>query len=112
MLGLAAFALERWHEARSELLAFRRLAGRRTHDHLIADCYTTEGNPGRALEILDDLAPADLPARAWSDVALARARALAANGKPDLALGVLRTTRAADPAARARLDEAIAALQR
>lgn len=111
VLGLSAHAMGRWHEAAQELLAFRRLTGRRRHDPAIADAYLREGRPDRALAFLEDLRPGDVSAGAWADALAVRARAFAAKGMADVGLGLLRAARLRDPGARARIAAAIAELE-
>ncbi len=49
--GIAAYQLEEWSEALSELRAARRLAGGPGHLAIMADCERAMGRPERALEI-------------------------------------------------------------
>ncbi|MFP4235374.1 MAG: hypothetical protein ACLFUG_10630 [Nitriliruptoraceae bacterium] len=41
--GIALYQVERWHEALSELQAYRRLTGRTDQNHVIADCLRALG---------------------------------------------------------------------
>ncbi|MCA1831031.1 MAG: hypothetical protein ABR579_07370 [Actinomycetota bacterium] len=106
-LGLAAYELGEWHEAAQELLAARRMTGRRNHDPVIADAYVRLGRATRALDFLADLGRNDVPERVWIDAQVVRARAFASRGLDDSATSVLvRAARDAGPTARARLAEA------
>lgn len=88
-LGEVAAELGDDKEALQELLAYRRLTGDHRHDPMIADCYTRQGRPARALEFLAPLGPADLPPPIYAEVLVARARAQAAAGRGSQAVAML-----------------------
>jgi len=101
MLGGAAFALGKWHEAAQELLAYRRLTDDRSVDPTIAECYRREQRPGRALEFLADLRRADVAPATWVRAQTVKARALADNGRAEVATSVLESLRIVTPAGEA-----------
>jgi predicted Zn-dependent protease len=101
-LGLFAFELGDLHEAAQELLAYRRFTGDRRHDAIIAECYRQQGKPERALELIADLDRSTIPARAWIESQIVRARALVDTGRPDAARTLL--TAAARGASTADLE--------
>jgi len=87
---LVAFTLEEWHEAAQELLAYRRFTGDHRHDASIAETYRRQGKAARALEFLSELKQGDVSAKAWTDVQVVRARALADTGRTDAAITFLK----------------------
>jgi predicted Zn-dependent protease len=89
-LGLVAFSLEDWHEAGQELLAYRRFTGDHRHDAAIAETYRRQAKAARALEFLSELKQGDVSAKAWTDVQVVRARALADTGRTDAAITLLK----------------------
>lgn len=108
-LGLAAFSMGKWREAAQELLAYRRLTGHYRHDPTIAECYRREGRPGRSLEFLSSLRRTDVDAPTWVRAQTVKARALADNGRPDVATSVLESLRIERPQGPAE-EEALAVL--
>jgi tetratricopeptide (TPR) repeat protein len=91
LLGLALYHQERFREALRELLAYRRMSGRRDQNHLIADCHRALGAPDRAVtEARAGLtAPVDEAVRA--ECAIVAGAALADLGRFEEALAVLRS---------------------
>lgn len=86
LLGLALYRSERWHDASRELLAYRRLTGRKDQNHVIADCYRALGRFDRAVEICREVAPTDVDPEVWTEVVIVAASSLADSGDLDRAL--------------------------
>jgi len=109
VLGLIAFDRGDWHEAAAELLALRRLTGKRRYDPVIAECYRREGRASRALEFLADLPRSSVGRATWVRAQTVKARALADNGRPRVGVSVLESLRIAEPKGPAE-EEALALL--
>ena len=110
-LGLFAFALEEWHEACQELLAYRRFTGNHKHDAAIAEAYRRVGKAPRALELLTELKQSDVSPAVWADAQIVRARALADTGRKDAAITLLKQA-ARNAPNKTPIIEAIAELTR
>lgn len=108
-LGLIAFDRGHWREAAAELLALRRLTGKRRYDPVIAECYRREGRPGRALEFLADLPRAAVGRNTWVRAQTVKARALADSGRPTVGVSLLESLRIEQPEGPAD-EEALAVL--
>ena len=78
-LGLAAYHVGKWAEARSELRAFARMTGSPEHLAILADCERGLGHPERALDLAGS-ADADLLEQADR----AELRIVAAGARTDL----------------------------
>jgi tetratricopeptide (TPR) repeat protein len=91
VLGLALYHQERFREALRELLAYRRMSGRRDQNHVIADCHRALGAPEKAVaEAREGLAsPVDDDVRA--ECAIVAGAALAELGRFEESLSVLRS---------------------
>jgi tetratricopeptide (TPR) repeat protein len=55
VLGMAYYGVDRWHEAITELKAYKRMTGRTDQNHLIADCYRGLGRPEEAVPLADEV---------------------------------------------------------
>lgn len=54
-LGIAHYAAERYSEAHSELLAYRRLSGAQDQNHVLADCARAAGRQDKVREYVDQM---------------------------------------------------------
>lgn len=54
-LGIAHYAAERYGEAHSELLAYRRLSGAHDQNHVLADCARAAGRHDKVREYVDQM---------------------------------------------------------
>jgi tetratricopeptide (TPR) repeat protein len=54
-LGVAFYAAERFSEAQSELLAYRRLSGSADQNHLLADCARALGKPEKVAPYVEEM---------------------------------------------------------
>lgn len=61
-LGVAYYTAQRYAEAQSELLAYRRLSGSADQNHLLADCARALGKPEKVAPYVDEMIAADVPA--------------------------------------------------
>jgi tetratricopeptide (TPR) repeat protein len=95
ILGLIYYRLGRWQEALRELLAYKRLSGKRSQDHLIADCERALGKPERALDFLDKLKASEVGEETLIEGLVVAAGALQDLGRPGDAADLL--TKAAGP---------------
>ena len=87
--GLAAYAAAEYAEALSELRAHRRMTGTAHQLPLMADCERALGRPAKALTLLDEVQPAELPVAARAELLLVRSGALRDLGQPQRAVAVL-----------------------
>ena len=55
VLGLAYYGVGRWHDALTELKAYKRMTGRIDQNHLIADCLRGLGRPEEAVPLADEV---------------------------------------------------------
>jgi tetratricopeptide (TPR) repeat protein len=93
-LGLALYGQERWHEALSEMQAYRRMSGRADQNHIIADCQRALGHPERAVPLAEEaLAARGVSLAAKTEAVIVAASALGDMGRFDQALGLLRRVR-------------------
>ena len=81
LLGLAYYRAGRWQEAVRELGAFRRLAGTSEQNPVIADSYRALGKPERALELVDEIDPAQVSPAIFYEGAIVAAGALSDMGR-------------------------------
>jgi tetratricopeptide (TPR) repeat protein len=79
VLGMAYYGLGRWHDAVTELKAYKRITGRTDQNHLIADCYRALGRPEEAVPLADEV----LRDRGASNEAKAEAVIVAASALAD-----------------------------
>lgn len=54
-LGVAFYTAERYNEAQSELLAYRRLSGSADQNHLLADCARALGRPEKVATYVEEM---------------------------------------------------------
>jgi tetratricopeptide (TPR) repeat protein len=54
-LGVAHYAAERFGEAHSELLAYRRLSGAQDQNHVLADCARAAGRRDKVREYVEEM---------------------------------------------------------
>jgi tetratricopeptide (TPR) repeat protein len=54
-LGIAHYTAERYPEAHSELLAYRRLSGAQDQNHLLADCARAAGRHDKVGEYVEEM---------------------------------------------------------
>jgi tetratricopeptide (TPR) repeat protein len=100
VLGIGLYDLERFHEALSELQAYRRMSGRADQNHLIADCLRAVGRPDRAVPLAEEaLASRQVPIASKAEAVIVAASALADGDKYAQALGLLRRIRTSDDVA-------------
>lgn len=98
LLGVVHYRLGNWREAARELAAYRRLTGRRDQDHLYADAERALGRPEKAVEILDDLTPAEAGSEErWVEAVIVRASSLADLGRPEEAVEYVRARGPVEP---------------
>jgi tetratricopeptide (TPR) repeat protein len=91
LLGIAYHRLGRWKEAARELAAYKRLSDRRDRDPEIADCERALGRPEKAVDILADLEPDELPDEVFIEALVVHAGALGDLGRYDEAVAVLES---------------------
>lgn len=90
VLGLALYQGGRFHEALTELNAYRRMSGRADQNHLIADCHRGLGSPEKAVPLIEEEMRAKVPEEARAEAAIVGASALADMGRYPEALALLR----------------------
>ncbi|MEX2101520.1 MAG: tetratricopeptide repeat protein [Actinomycetota bacterium] len=91
VLGLAHYGEEQWHEALTELQAYRRLSGRQDQNHVIADCQRALGHPEKAVALVTEaLRDRELGIEVKAEAIVVGASALADQGRYDEALAMLR----------------------
>ena len=88
-LGLAYYSAERWKEAARELSAFRRIAGSTEQNPVIADTYRALGKPEKAIELIDEMEPGQVPEPVYFEGTIVGAGALTDLGRVDEALACL-----------------------
>jgi len=100
-MGLAAYHVGKWSEARSELRAFQRMSGSAEHLAMIADCERGLGNPQKALEIAGSPEASRLEPADRAELRIVAAGARADLGQPDAAVVTLQcpelNSRSKDP---------------
>jgi tetratricopeptide (TPR) repeat protein len=89
-LGLALYRGGRFHEALRELQAYRRITGRPDQNHLIADAHRAEGDPEKAIPLVQEALRARIPEESRAEAAVVGGAALADMGRFDEALSLLR----------------------
>lgn len=60
-LGVAWYHLGDFAKAHSELLAYRRMAGRQDQNHVLADCARAAGRHDKVAEYVEEMEAADVP---------------------------------------------------
>lgn len=88
-LGIALYAGERYPEAHSELLAYRRLSGNHDQNHLLADCARAAGRPEKVVEYVDEMINADVDADRVAEGLMVLAGERADTGDLESALATL-----------------------
>jgi tetratricopeptide (TPR) repeat protein len=89
VLGMALYACGRYHEAQSELLAYRRMSGRQDQNHVIADAYRALGASEKGLPLIREALTVPLPLDVRAELFVVGASALADMGRFDEALSLL-----------------------
>jgi tetratricopeptide (TPR) repeat protein len=90
VLGLAYYGLQRWHDALTELKAYKRLSGRSDQNHLIADSLRGIGRPQEAVPLAEEaLRAKGVPNEAKAEAVIVAASALADQGRFAEALAFL-----------------------
>ena len=89
-MGLAAYQLGKWGEARAELRAFQRMTGSAEHLAMIADCERGLGNPEKALELAGSKAADQLGETDRAELRMVAAGARADLGQLDAAVVTLQ----------------------
>ncbi len=90
VLGMAYYGVGRWHEAITELKAYKRMTGRTDQNHLIADCFRGLGRPEEAVPLADEvLRDRSAPNEAKAEAVIVAASALADRDRYAEALAVL-----------------------
>jgi tetratricopeptide (TPR) repeat protein len=90
LLGLAYYQTGAWHEALSELLAYRRLTAFLDENHVIADCYRALGNTQRALTVCREVKPDRVSLAVWTETVIVAASTLADQGELARAIAELK----------------------
>ena len=90
VLGMAYYGVGRWHDALTELKAYKRMTGHSDQNHLIADCLRGLGRPEEAVPLADEvLRDRSAPNEAKAEVVIVAASALADQGRYPEALSLL-----------------------
>jgi len=90
VLGLAYYQQGRFHEALSEMQAYRRLSGRQDQNHIAADCHRALGQPRKAVPLVEEELRAQVGEEAHAEAVVVGASALADMGRFEQALALLR----------------------
>lgn len=90
LLGLVHYHRSAWREAARELAAYRRLSGRFNQEPVYADATRALGRPERAVEILQDVDPAEVSEEVYVEALVVGAGSLRDLGRPDDAVELLR----------------------
>ncbi|HEX7247653.1 MAG TPA: tetratricopeptide repeat protein [Actinomycetota bacterium] len=77
VLGLALYGQDRWHDALTELKAYRRFSGRADQNHVIADCLRALGKPDEAVPLAEEALRAKVSHEAKAEAVIVAASALA-----------------------------------
>jgi tetratricopeptide (TPR) repeat protein len=77
VLGLALYGQSRWHDALTELKAYRRFTGRADQNHVIADCLRALGRPDEAVPLAEEALRAKVSHEAKAEAVIVAASALA-----------------------------------
>jgi tetratricopeptide (TPR) repeat protein len=100
VLGLALYGLGRWHDALTELKAYKRISGRSDQNHLIADCLRGLGRPQEAVPLAEEvLRVKGVSNEAKAEAVIVAASALADQGRFAEALAFLGRARTRDDVA-------------
>lgn len=93
VLGLAHYGAGRWHEAVTQLKAYRRMTGRADQNHLIADALRGLGRPDEAVSLAEEELRSSVPNEAKAEAVVVAASALADRGRFAEALAFLDRAR-------------------
>ena len=91
LAGLVHYHRAAWREAARELATYRRLSGRRDQDPVYADAVRALGRPEKAVEILGELDPGEVPEEVYVEGLIVRAGALRDLGRTAEAVTLLQT---------------------
>lgn len=89
-LGVALYRAERYGEAQSELLAYRRLSGSPDQNHLLADCARALGKPEKVAPYVEDMVAAGVDPERVAEGLIVVAGERADRGDLEGALDVIR----------------------
>jgi len=89
VLGLALYGQGRWHDALTELKAYRRFSGRADQNHVIADCLRAVGKPHEAVPLAEEELRSKVSNEAKAEAVIVAASALADQGRFAEALAFL-----------------------
>ncbi|MFI5055446.1 MAG: hypothetical protein ACHQAW_03490 [Actinomycetota bacterium] len=90
VLGMAYYGVGRWHDALTELKAYKRMSGRLDQNHLIADCLRGLGRPEEVVPLADEiLRDRSAPNEAKAEALIVAASALADQQRYAEALALL-----------------------
>jgi len=90
VLGMAYYGVGRWHEALTELKAYKRMTGRLDQNHLIADCLRGLGRPEETVPLADEvLRDRSAPNEAKAEAVIVAASALGDQARYAEALALL-----------------------
>jgi len=90
VLGMAYYGVGRWHEALTELKAYKRMTGRLDQNHLIADCLRGLGRPEETVSLADEvLRDRSAPNEAKAEAVIVAASALGDQARYAEALALL-----------------------
>ena len=90
VLGMAYYGVGRWHDALTELKAYKRMTGRLDQNHLIADCLRGLGRPEEVVPLADEvLRDRSAPNEAKAEAVIVAASALADQQRYAEALALL-----------------------
>lgn len=91
---MAYYGVERWHDAVTELKAYKRISGRTDQNHLIADSYRALGRPEEAVPLADEvLRDRGAPNEVKAEAVIVAASALADRERYAEALALLARAR-------------------
>lgn len=110
--AVTAYATGRYAEALREFRTVRRLNGSSEHLPLMADCERGLGRPERAIALSQEPEAKTLSPAGRIELAIVIAGARSDMGEKEAALVSLKRLSTNDPALRARIDEATAAVLR
>lgn len=89
-LGITLYTAERYPEAHSELLAYRRLSGSHDQNHLLADCARAAGRPEKVAAYVDEMISAGVEPERVAEGVMVLAGSRADDGDLEGALATLQ----------------------